>query len=233
MNTPHRAMIILRRLTKNDHTVLVDHDNKMALVWRFLKGNWIQHRDAEKPYCWDMSTNDGEYYNLTFSCISPEITRGFTQAAAKCVGTCLNVGTEFWQIDKVMPIQDLPFIANYLRLSSMNGLQCFTMKRLNDTKKCQILIHAGENPERFIASIKTRLIRRTKEFMNVEVPEDAVQIQHLNTLAGIISVPYKRSRVRTQQVTFKLVAPKAVLETALYGGIGKETGSGFGLMLAS
>ena len=233
MNTSHRAMVILHRLTKTDHTVLVDHDNKMALVWRFMKEQWFPHREAEKPYCWDLSTNDGEYYNLTFSCITPEVTGWFLQAAKKCEGTCLNVGTEFWQVEKVMPVQDLPFIANYLRLSSMNGLQCFTMKRVNETKKCRVLIHAGEDPERFITSIKTRLIRRTKEFMDVDIPEDAVKIQHLNTMAGIISIPYKHSRIRTQQVTFKLVAPKEVLEMALYGGIGKETGSGFGFMLAS
>lgn len=223
----HRVMVLLNRKGTDE----VTHDEKMSLVWRMLRGTPVQHTNMEKPYTWAMEESGADTYTLTFSCIDPAITELFLKKAQETVNQAIQIERSFWIPVLAMPIQDIPYLQNVARIETQNGMICRHWYRY-PTGRGRRTFYIRTDKEDFIAAVKRQLVRRAKLFSHKEFQTSDIQIKFLR-LVNYGDVQYKGRQLHYQNVTFKIIAPKEIIELLVYGGAGSLTGSGFGMVLAA
>lgn len=220
-----RAMLIFK------HTSMANkeftHDDAVKLVWRFLnkRETQIQHHFVEKPYVWHIVPNGDNFFSLVFSSIFPEITKDFYEEAKSMENGVVEVNSSMVTVISVNPIADLDYIGEYLRISSYN-LVCQKNVRHKKTS-----VNATEK-EDFCAAIVSRLVRRAKVFLNLDISEEDIQVKFPKQLS-FGTKKYKDGLIPVQDVEMKLVAPKEIIELALYSGVGSKSGSGFGTVYSA
>ena len=227
-NSPHRLLAALK--AQSDH--IMSHDEKMALIWKLINPNRFWHKHEMKPFTWNISYVGGQIYNLLFSSISAGDTAYIKNSLLACEGSISlpNYGTNYI-INDLMDLPDYDLKDGVIRLYSISGCQCFKHKQKPGTrKKYYALVSAEEAPEDFATSIKNNIIRRGEKFLDRHIDEDEVSVKYVE-LERTARVKYKTGNILTQFVSLQLKAPKDIQKVAAYGGIGKETGSGFGFVM--
>lgn len=223
----HRAMILLNR----NGTTEVTHDEKMSLVWRLLRDTPVQHKNMEKPYTWTFEESGVNIYTLTFSCIDSSITELFLKKAQASLNQAIQIERSLWIPRMAMPIQDIPYLQNVARIETQNGMICRHWYRY-PSGRGRRTFYIKTDKEDFIEAMKKQLVRRAKLFFHKEIQTSDIQIKFLRLL-NYGDVQYKGRRIHYQNITFKIIAPKEIVELLVYGGAGTLTGSGFGMVLAA
>jgi len=233
MKINHRVTVILERIQMSAEAEL-SRDAKMALVWRLIQETDKNiHKNEEKFYTWHFDTQNEQKYTLLFSCLDNDILEKFVNRANELKGQGLSVGTDIWKIVEVIPIEDYPFLSASLRLQSLNGacirhlVRGFHSIKGEDTLLTRD-IYVKYDSALAVEILKHHLVKRANKIYGTEYTKDDVGIRYLELLPGSERVTYKDRRMASQLVTFRIKAPKEIMETALYGGIGSLTGSGFG-----
>lgn len=214
----HRCSIILEKITGPAD---VSQDEKMGIVWKLLGNTQYHHKNEEKPYTWSFDTSDNKFFTLVFSSIIPDVSEQIFNYATQLKGQAISEMGVIWKITDTLSIEDEAFWGNFLRVSSLVG--AVVMRGRTSVK-------AKDNPELFKSMIANQLARRTERFMHEKVDLEQIHVKFPSSI-GYGFTPYKGGNIPWESVTFKLVAPEAVLKTAYYGGIGQKTGSGFGFII--
>ncbi len=229
----HRVTVILERIQMGNITE-ISHDEKMALVWRLIEETDKNvHKNDEKMYTWCLNEQGERKYSLLFSSIDTTILEQFTKRAEELKNQGLTVGSNIWKITDVIPLEDYPFLNPTMRLQSLSGAYVYQLveEPHNDTGEIMQFkhsVHIGHNPTLAANIIKHRLVRRANTVYGTEYTDNDVTIRYIELIPGSEPVHYKHRTIGSQMLTFRIKAPKEVMETALYGGVGHLTGSGFG-----
>jgi CRISPR-associated endoribonuclease Cas6 len=224
----HRIVVLINKLNGPE----VTRDNEVSLLWRFLEKNKnLQHNQEEKTFTWNMEAGALSSYTMTFSSYDTKLVNDFFEIAKGLAGQAVTVGTTIWQVKEAMEIQDIDYIGEAIRISTVNGMVAMHKAYNAEGKKYNKTYDILTDKEAWISSVINRLIRRTNNFFGTAYEKKDVSITRL-TLDGYDTVKYKNASIPVQNVQFKLSAPKEIIESAIYGGIGSHTGSGFGMTAA-
>ena len=231
----HRATIILERIQMGNKEI--SHDEKMALVWRLVEETDKNiHKNEEKPYTWAFTEQGDQHYTLLFSSIDDSIMEKFAARAEELKGKGLSIGSNIWKISEVISIEDYPFFNPTMRLMSLTGAYFYeptegfhkvTGKPIVYKRRVRV----DNEPEEVANQIRFRLVRRANKYLGTNFTEDDVKIRYVELIPGSGHIEYKNRTMGIQTITFRIKAPKEIMETALYGGIGALTGSGFGAVV--
>lgn len=228
----HRVLVILNR----DGNTPVNHDEKMSLIWRLLENTAVHHDEVEKPYTWTIEKTGANKYTLTFSSIDTSISEVFLKKAKNSLNQAIQIESSFWIPLLAMPIQDIPFLENFARIETQNGVVCWKQTHTVDKDGTEhhgkVTFDINTDKNGFIEALKRKLIRRAKLFLHKDFNESEIQIKFLRRL-NYGCVEYKGLKTPYQNVSFKIIAPKELIELLVYGGLGAKTGSGFGMVLAA
>ena len=221
----HRVVLELERAFGSKP---MTRDIEVGIVWRLLGERPPEFHQGIKPYTFHFEDAGNECYRLSFSSVLPSLTDEVTLAARNLLSsqTALECCGISFRIRKITPIQDLTFYSNAVRMISLSGCRVICKKDVHG-KFVERTIHAERNPQSFIQAMTRMLAAKTKLFLGKEVSEDEIQIQYLKLLDSE-QIDFHHSKQCGQYVTFRISAPKEVLETAAYSGIGRKTGCGFG-----
>lgn len=231
----HRVTVIFECI-RMDNFKEISHDEKMALIWRLVEETDKNiHKNEEKPYTWSIN-NQGDKYVLLFSCIDDEIMERFTNHVNELKNAGISVGTNIWKVTEVIPIEDYPFFNPTMRLMSLNGAYFYqptegTHKVTGKPIVYKRRVNVSKEPEEVAKQISFRLIRRANKYLGTNFTDEDVKIRYVELIPGSGHIEYKGRTLGIQTITFKIKAPKEIMETALYGGIGALTGSGFGAVV--
>lgn len=230
--TSHR---IFATFKADDASHVMTHNEKMAIIWQFINPNKYWHKEEQKPYVWNIEVRSGGLFTLMFASIHQKDVDHVEEALSGIPDAHFEMPNykSGYTILSVRRLGDVDTSKDYIRLTSMNGCQCFCRKTnyKNNRKKYFKFISAKETPEEFAKRIRAGLLRRVKAFYGETVDEKDVRISFVEETKPVERIRYKTGNILTQFVTFKLTAPRIVQEAALYGGIGKEPSSGFGFVV--
>ena len=229
----HRIIVSFKRIGKHK----ANRDEEVSLLWRLLreKGD-EQHNGKEKNFCWNMDVSDDpSMYSMVFSSIDTSVTDCLMRESKRLMesGTGIEVvGGSIWTVASVMPVEDFPYIGETISLVSTTGM--ISIRNAWDYRKNKAcrrthFLHDEEGYIGWVRQARKRLCRRTNKFMGTDYTEDDIVFEKVKQL-GVSAVNYKGRNAPVQNVRVKIRAPKEVLETALYGGLGSSTGSGFGMV---
>lgn len=229
-NKSHRILVTFM---SDSSAHVMSHNEKMAIVWQLINPNKYWHKEEQKPYVWNIEVHPGGLFTLMFASIHQKDVDHVESAASLGSRLVMETYRASYTVLDVRRIDDADTDNSYIRLSSMNGCQCFCRKTdyANNRKKYLKFISAKNTPEEFAKSIRAGLLRRVKAFYGETVDENDVRISFVEETKPAERIRYKTGNILTQFVTFKLTAPRIVQEAALYGGIGKEPSSGFGFVV--
>lgn len=208
----------------------------MSLVWRLLENTPVHHDEDEKPYTWTIEKSGENNYTLTFSSIDTNISKLFLDNASKNTNQAIQIEDSFWVPVLAVPVRDIPFLENWARIETRNGMICWkqthTVDKNGKERHGKQTYDINTDKAGFIKAFKQRLIRRAKLFLGQTYTEDDIQVKFLQrTNYGYVE--YKGLKTPYQNITCKLIAPKPIIELAVYAGVGTKTGSGFGMVLAA
>lgn len=225
----HRAILVLQ--TEASHEM--DHDEAMAVIWRFLNPNKYWHKQEMKPYVWNVQKTGEGVFQFIFSSIQKADVKRFVEAAQEKIPAFRMKDGTIYNILHVQYLPDFDLSSNFVRVFSCGGCQCFRKKGVGMRKRVWQMISATEAPEKFVERIENSIRRRARCFLPDAkgIEEAPIRVRFVESTAPTRTVSYKGCKIRTQFVTFKLEAPPEIQAVALYGGIGKEPSSGFGLVL--
>lgn len=213
----------------------MSHNEKIAIIWQFINPNKYWHKQEPKPYVWSIEEHPGGVYTLMFSSMRPKDVDYLenTLSALPDAHFSLPKYHSSYSIIDIRRLADADTSSGYIRVTSINGCQCFCRKTdyANNHRKYLKFISAKHTPEDFAKSIRAGLLRRVKTFYGETVDENDVHIRFIEEIKPVVHIRYKTGNIPVQHVTFKLTAPQIVQEAALYGGIGKEPSSGFGFVV--
>ena len=231
----HRATIALERIQMGNKEI--SHDEKMALVWRLVEETDKNiHKNEEKPYTWVLTEQGDQHYTLLFSSIDDSIMEKFAARAEELKGKGLSIGSNIWKISEVISIEDYPFFNPTMRLMSLTGAYFYQLtagehKVTGAPINYKRRVSVADEPKEAANQIKFRLIRRANKYYGTNFTDDDVDVRYVELIPGSGHIEYKGRTLSSQKVTFRIKAPKEIMETALYGGIGALTGSGFGAVV--
>lgn len=229
----HRVTVMLERIQMGS-AAEVSHNEQMALVWRLIQETDKNiHKNDEKMYTWNFCELGNQKFSILFSGIDLDIVGRFVKRAMELKGQGLTVGLNIWKITDVIPLEDYPFLNSTLRLQSIGGayIAQSVWEPHNETGEVMQFYHSVNvdyHPELAAMIIKKHLVSRANKVYNTDYTDKDVFIKYVEHVPGSEPVYYKRRTIASQMVTFRIWAPKEIMETALYGGIGLMTGSGFG-----
>ena len=92
------------------------------------------------------------------------------------------------------------------------------------------MVDAEEDKPAFSKSIENALYGRAESF-GIPCNRDDIKVCYVSRPDPVEYVDYKGGMIPTQFVAFRLDAPPEIQALAVYGGIGKEPSSGFGLVI--
>ena len=211
----------MRKLNGSVSRKSLDHDDKVALVWRLLFAMEDNRHDKKmKPFTWDVAFNEADStVTLSFSSILEEFTDTLLAEAQRVMeaGAALQFGhNAMWAVNGVFPVEDLPYIGKSIRLETLNGMVCRGRGKFLASKE-----------PGWKEAVIYGLCRRAKVFLGADVTAEEVSIPFVEHI-GYPKVTYKGCRMSLENVNLILKGPRPILEVAIYNGLGKHTGSGFG-----
>ena len=217
----HKAFILLKKLNGSANLQNLAHDEKISLIWRFLAAmENNRHDKAMKPFTWDMTVNAADAtVTISFSSIREEFTDALLTEAKRLLdaGTALQLGRgTMWTVTGVFPVEDLPYIGKSIRLETLTGMVCRGRGKFLASKE-----------PGWKEAVIDGLCRRAKAFLGADVAAEEVSIPFVEH-KGYPKVTYKGCRMSLENVNLLLKGPRPILEVAIYNGLGKHTGSGFG-----
>ena len=220
-------------IEKTGHSPVI-HDNLVSLVWHLLAAGDKEkagelHRDQSdfRPFVWAAEEwPDAKGYTLTFSSLKKEITQLFAQGAEKIqsAGEALLIEGNLYLPTRCIPVRDLYYIGKNVTLRAVSPV---VITQRNAQGKKEYCFYPA-NPETWLSQFKSNLARRAAAWHGKEVGPIHVEILNPGTHAV---TQYKGQPVRGRYLEVKITGSPEVLETAIYGGLGKRTGSGFGFAL--
>jgi len=220
------------------------HDTVVSFLWHILQtanpelADTLHTRTEKyKPFTWSyIRTIDG--MNLTFSSTDATITQAFFDGC-----TILKKTSESALIDKTIFVVanvhsigniKTPFVmpedsrsVNYYTLN-LETCSPITLTRWSYGPKINISLQS--EPVDWLKHLRNNLYRRTHTFNKdvIRIPPENIKICLVNRKESPDIIEYKGAKIPANHVTLRITAPAAYLETALYGGLGQRTGSGFG-----
>lgn len=226
----HRVSVIVKKLVP----ATVTRNEGVSFIWHILqKGDNAQlidqlHRLAQiKPFTWNIEQYSATDFTVSFSCILPEIAECFKNGCDALTGKTIQIaGGSAVFIDKSYIIEDIDYIGRSIWLQSVSGITV-TKRR----KQGKFYLFITDNEDVWIERVKTNLLKRTRQFHSQNMSDVIMDISKLS-IEKLTNVDYKSTVIPVQFVRLKLSTQnKAVIETALYGGLGEHTGSGFGMVV--
>ena len=227
-NITHR---IIMKLQSTDESHEMSHDEAMSIVWKFVNPNKYYHKEERKPFVWSVSSIGYGEFELVFARIHKKDVEHFAteidgvkEFSTKYGGDYRVTGIEF--------LPDIDFKNSFIRLYSKSGCQCLCKKTdyANNRRRYWKMVDAEEDKPAFSKSIENALYGRAESF-GIPCNRDDIKVCYVSRPDPVEYVDYKGGMIPTQFVAFRLDAPPEIQALAVYGGIGKEPSSGFGLVI--
>lgn len=222
----HRVVVNVSLL----HSFETKHETIVSFVWSILKegdehlANRL-HSSKEKfrPFVW-AAQKAGQSLILTFSSINEDISKTFLNGAEsiKKSGEVIMKEASIFKIESVYPVADIKYVGNSIQLVSLSPIM---LAEDRPGKKKVYMIYEN-SPTIWIQKAEENLKNRVKTFLGIDVN---VQIQIIEPLEHTFVV-YNGGKIYTRHMKLKIVGDKEAIFMSLYGGMGRLTGSGFGMM---
>ena len=223
----HRVNLTIKKLTPAP----MSQDEGISFIWKiFQKADLDFMRkwhdsDTIKPFTWNIEQYSPADFTVSFSSILPDIAKCFKAGCDGLKGKAIQIaGGSTIYIDKSYIIEDIGYIGKSIWLQSISGI---TLTKRHNHKKDYIRITNNQNI--WVERLKNNLLRRTEQFTN-NAADNFVEISKLH-IEGLANIKYKQASIPVQFAKIKLIGSKNVIETALYGGLGEHTASGFGMVV--
>lgn len=208
-----------------------EHKNIVSFIWKILKNGNKQMADTlhyrtekYKPFVWAFHKNDSINI-LYFSSINEDITMAFLRGSNKILNSNIGILEDeiVFKIAKVIPLQDIGYIGKTMMVKTLSPVTISEWVEKN--KKIRVLYET--NKKLWINLVEQNLKRRVKTFLDRDV--QYLKIEVISANAGI-AVKYKNNQVCSRMFTLKLIGDEIAIFSAVYGGLGELTGSGFGMV---
>ncbi len=224
----HRVAVILKRIGRAP----VIHDDLVSLIWELLAvGDAAMadrlHSAAGKfrPYAWGVEGWGGNEHTLTFSSVIPEIAETFTRGAERVCAekAAIAVGGNLFEVFRVLPVRDLRYIGRQITLKAVSPVVASIRGQKGKT-----YLRYHDDPSGYSRRLTGNLRKRVRWLFGTEPEQLSVRV----TDPGCHQLTkYKGGSIPGRFLTVEIQGDPSVIMTALYGGLGERTGSGFGLMM--
>ncbi len=223
----HSAVLMLKIFADN-----LTQEQKIGIFWRLAgKVGAMVHSNQEKPYMFYFRNPSFGLYELNINSLDANIIKAYIKNAEAMIATGEAVDVQGLKVRPVdvFPVKDLDYIGEKVCLVTETGCCCCKRIRTKSGKRSRYYLDPRKESdiEEWKAIIARKLAARAKMFMDVEVPEDAINVDILGTKPRQF-VNYKSANLPTDRVQIEVSAPPSIVFTAMYGGIGSHTGAGFG-----
>lgn len=207
-------------------------EQEIGIFWRLAgKAEKLVHNDQEKPYMFYLNQTKRDLYALNINSINPDIVDAFVENVRSLVEAREAVDV---QGIKVRPrdaffVRDLDYIGEKVCLTTETGCCCCKRIRTKTGKRSRYYLDPKkeEDVKEWKTIIARKLVDRAMMFLGQEVRPESVQIDMLEVRDREF-IEYKSAKLPCDKVTIEISAPSPVIFTAIYGGIGSHTGTGFG-----
>lgn len=221
----HRATVIFKKHGKHE----MNYNDSVSAVYQILAaGNENLASDLHnatskfKPFTYAKQEISGSM-SIMFSSVQPEITAAFLSGAESLKGTGLIFGDTIYEIQDFIPIADIRLWEEKIKVKTVSPL---VLSRCNNGKKEYILYRKGEE-DIWLKALQRNIAKRMLAFTGKEIePENIRTLNH----GQAVLVSYQGGKVPARHISLEIKGCPDVLKTAVYGGIGERTGSGFGMV---
>lgn len=229
----HKAIIQFEGI-KNANTE--NRSAWVATIWKLLEISGFpnvqeMHDNNElKGFVWNVTEEQGKY-TMEFSSIRAELVEAVIDGAKKIIekGTALPLADDvIIKPTNVFAVEDFRIPEGKIRLTPVSGV--IVNKAFRAKGK---LHHEGINPyednQNFIRIIKKNLLAKVRKFTDAKISDDDVSLRIISS-GRAVNMPFRGIPLTGHMCSIQVTGPKQVLETALYAGLGRMNGLGFGLM---
>ncbi len=238
-------IVIKFEAVKNANQIV--RDTWVAAIWHLLavadetEAKRLHDASVPKGFVWHVTQDNAQDENvflMEFSCIRPELVE------------MMKKGAEIYRADKtayqlsgdiILRIKDYfdvndPFLSSgCLRLAPVTGMildRSVKAKKRKDNDEPgpkRISLNPYADQIAFCRRLKHNLLLKAKLLLgeNYEPKDIGLRIISSGTEEAM---PFRGIPLRGHLCSVQLVAPKPVLEIALYAGLGRMNGLGFGMM---
>lgn len=230
----HSVTIMLKFFAGN-----LTREQEIGIFWRLAgKAESLVHNNQEKPYMFyinPVNTSEG-LYELNVNSIDPNIIEACYESVTALVkaGEAVDVqGLKVRPVDAFY-VKDLDYIGEKVCLTTETGLCCCKRIRTKTGRRSRYYLDPRKSSdiEEWKAILARKLSDRTKQFMDIEIPAETINIDILDVQSREF-ITYKSANLPTDRVQVEISAVSPVIFAAIYGGLGSHTGAGFGAVRVS
>ena len=218
-----RAAVIFQK----QGNYLLGYDQAVALVYQILSagnrelaGKLHQSTQKFKPFTHaaDESRNS---FTLHFSSVIPEITGAFVAGAKKLAECGLRTGHSLYKIIDSVCISDARHLPGRITVRTISPI---VLSRCENGKKEYILY--SRNADLWLEALERNLAKKVLAFRGENGQTEIRPV----TRGKAALVNYQQTKIPARHITLEIKGGQEALETAIYGGLGERTGSGFGMV---
>ncbi len=238
----HKLVIDFELVNQNE----IKRESWVAAIWHLLgvvnfqNAKELHDRNVPKGFVWNVTRRGETTYCMTFSSIRPKLVEMLKTGAE----TQMKSGKAFTLSDDViLKIKNITEVDDYFIKSSLIRLSPITgiiLDRRIKVKKSKL---HGDNPNRsklvpmnpfddridFEKRLKNNLILKLKTLSDLEYSPDNIRLRIISS-GEEKDMAFREVPLRGHYCSVQINAPKPVLEMALYAGLGRMNGLGFGMM---
>lgn len=179
-----------------------------------------------KPFTFGCLGDDPRNLTIYFASADETATEALVAGGRALMGNGILQGDNLCVIRAVVPISDLRYFPGALNVRTVSPI--VLSRRGEDGKKRYLLY--PQDTGAWLSGLRDNLIKRVAAFTScVPEPRDVV-IDAIGHGRGEL-VEFQNSRIPARHMELRIRGSKAVLETAVYAGLGERTGSGFGMVV--
>ncbi len=221
-------------------------DTWVASIWHLLavanptEAKQLHDNNVPKGFVWHVTKDDNsQHYLMEFSSILPEIVENLKKGAEsyKSNGTAFQISDDIiMKVADIISVSD-PFISpGCLRLAPVTGMildRSVKSKNKKQNKDIPAPKRAGLDPYQdqitFCHRLKHNLILKAKLLLGQSFSPDDFALRIISS-GTEEAMPFRDIPLRGHHCSVQINGPKSILEIALYAGLGRMNGLGFGMM---
>ena len=235
----HKAVVQfegIKNATKDDRNMWV------ATVWKLMQASGMKgvqelhDSNTINGFVWNVEEQEDGKFLFEFSSIREDLVQAVLDGANEAIkkGTAWNLSNDvIIKPTSAFPVEDLRIYDGTLRLAPVSGIIVNKIVRNQykngKKKKHYEAINPVTERQAFVKSVKQNLLQKVNKFAGTNIKEDECQIRIIASGCQT-SMPFRGLPFVGSMCSIQIKGPKKLLETALYAGLGKMNGLGFGMM---
>lgn len=241
----HKILIKFAAVKNADKII---RDTWVSTIWHLLavadpaEAKRLHDSTEMKGFVWNVTKENDEYL-MEFSSILPKLVSMIETGAKKYKEgqTAFQMADDILlKVTDAFGIDDIRDIPSCLRLSAVTGMildRKFPHKKIRYFQKLnpgvpipkKDDIHPFDDQVEFCKRLKRNLCQKAKELLDQDFTTKDFNLRII-TSGTDEEMPFRNIPLVGHRCSVQIAGPKPILELALYAGLGRMNGLGFGMM---